>query len=166
MSDQDPGSTPQEAAGTPSRALLTISEAAAASGKDRRTIRRHLDAGRFPGAQRTDSTSGPVWRIPVDELLAAGLTLHAPSAPDEPAPKPADLDALAHLGAERDDWTARALVAAAGAEERGAALADLRRLVAPITAAPIGDGPPHERSTAGPIPEQPAGDRRPRWWRR
>jgi hypothetical protein len=150
------------------RPELSISELAAATGRDRRTVDRWIKSGRFVGAHMVDTPTGQAWRVPVAEVVAAGLTLHAPSGPDEPAPKPAALDALAQLVAERDDWKARALVAEAVAEERGAALADLRRLVAPITAAPIGTGEPHDRTTAGPIPEPPAGagDRRARWWRR
>ncbi len=167
--------TPDDAGTQRARPVLTLTEAAAATGKSRRTVGRLLDAGRFDGAQRDDAGT---WRIPVDALLAAGLTLHAPSPPTDasadvapvvptwtPSPSP---DELTAVRAELADWRRRAEVAEAVAEERGAALADLRRLVAPITAAPIGTGAPHDRMTAAPIPEPPAaaGDRRARWWRR
>ncbi|MEU2476069.1 helix-turn-helix domain-containing protein [Streptomyces sp. NPDC012842] len=67
-----------------SRPMLTQREAAAACGVSRTTIRRRREAGDLPGAVQ-DPVRG--WVIPVDDLLAAGLRLHAPSPPDE-APSP------------------------------------------------------------------------------
>lgn len=55
----------------------TLTEAAHVTGKSRVTIRRWLDSGRFPMAFR-DETSGdnpPPWRIPLTDLVAAGLTV-------------------------------------------------------------------------------------------
>ncbi|MFF0408679.1 helix-turn-helix transcriptional regulator [[Kitasatospora] papulosa] len=63
-----------------SRPMLTQREAAAACGVSRTTIRRRREAGDLPGAVQ-DPVRG--WVIPVDDLLAAGLRLHAPSPPDE-----------------------------------------------------------------------------------
>ncbi|MEU9261732.1 hypothetical protein ACN6LF_005665 [[Kitasatospora] papulosa] len=45
-------------------------------------MRRRHEAGDLPGAEQ-DPVRG--WVIPVDDLLAAGLRLHAPSPPDEVA---------------------------------------------------------------------------------
>jgi hypothetical protein len=67
----------------------TLTEAAQVTGRSRVTIRRWLDAQRFPHAFR-DETSGdnpPPWRIPLTDLVAAGFTVspadrlsHRPSA--------------------------------------------------------------------------------------
>lgn len=53
----------------------TLTEAAELTGKSRVTLRRYLDQGRFPNAFRdeADANSRP-WRIPGDDLRAAGLT--------------------------------------------------------------------------------------------
>lgn len=67
------------------RPVLTVTEAARASGVDRRAIRRRLDSGEFPNAYRDVGSQGPEtgpWLIPVEDLLRAGLTLRAPMAPD------------------------------------------------------------------------------------
>jgi hypothetical protein len=111
--------------------MLTVSEAADATGKSRRTIGRLLDAGQLDDAERDDAGT---WRIPVDALLAAGLALHAPSAPDETptnsrptlALPPSEPAALDELRAELADWRRRAEVAEAVAAERAAALDDVR----------------------------------------
>lgn len=67
------------------RPVLTVTEAARASGEDRRTIRRRLDGGEFPNAYRDTGSQGPesgAWLIPVEDLLRAGLTLRDPIGPD------------------------------------------------------------------------------------
>jgi excisionase family DNA binding protein len=70
-SGQHPGDDHRE-----QRPSLTIAEAAKACGVSASTIRRYLHAGRFPSARREPS---PVpgqswqWRIPPEELPAAGL---------------------------------------------------------------------------------------------
>ncbi|MFI6125431.1 helix-turn-helix transcriptional regulator [Streptomyces sp. NPDC051064] len=66
-----------------SRPMLTQREAAAACGVSLSTIRRRREAGDLPGAVQ-DPVRG--WVIPVDDLLSAGLRLHAPSPPDKVAP--------------------------------------------------------------------------------
>lgn len=66
-----------------SRPMLTQREAATACGVSRTTIRRRREAGDLPGAVQ-DSARG--WLIPVEDLLAAGFRLNAPSPPDEEAP--------------------------------------------------------------------------------
>jgi hypothetical protein len=111
---------------------IPITEAATAAGRDRRTIRRWLDAGRFPNAYRTATGE---WRIPPNDLLIAGLRLHAPTPPDveqQPparAPEP-DVEALR---IERDEWRRRAEVAEAVAAERAEALADARLALRALT---------------------------------
>lgn len=55
---------------------VTISTAARMVDVDRRIIRRHLEAGRFPRAQRAPGESGTgtgPWQIPVTDLYEAGL---------------------------------------------------------------------------------------------
>ena len=55
---------------------LTIAEAARLSGVSVSTIRRYLAAGRFPGAHQPPSPipgQRGLWRIPTQDLLAAGL---------------------------------------------------------------------------------------------
>ncbi len=63
------------------RPSLTLSEAASVCGVSRSTIRRKHEAGDFPNAFK----SGPdnAWRIPVTDLLGAGLNPGRPSPPDE-----------------------------------------------------------------------------------
>jgi hypothetical protein len=68
-----------------SQPSLTIAEAARLGGVSASTIRRYLAAGRFPTAQQQSSPvpgrRGP-WRIPTQELLAAGLRPRQPRTPD------------------------------------------------------------------------------------
>src|SRR5438552_2174901 len=55
---------------------LTIREAELATGINSRSIRRRLAAGTFPGAFKDadrDRPNARVWRIPVEDLEAAGL---------------------------------------------------------------------------------------------
>lgn len=50
------------------------------------TIRRYLRAGRFPNARQEPSPlpgqPGRQWRIPTEDVLAAGLGRHTPASPD------------------------------------------------------------------------------------
>ena len=68
-----------------SRPSLTIAEAARLGGVSASTIRRYLAAGRFPTAQQQPSPvpgqRGP-WRIPTQDLLAAGLRPRQAQPPD------------------------------------------------------------------------------------
>ena len=58
------------------KTTYTLSEAAEVTGKGRATIRRYLDAGRFPNAfQEGTADPFPAWRIPSSDLIAAGLTI-------------------------------------------------------------------------------------------
>lgn len=62
-----------------SRPSLTLSEAAAACGVSRSTIRRKHETGAFPSAWKD---SEGAWRVPVEDLLGAGLRPGRPSPPD------------------------------------------------------------------------------------
>jgi hypothetical protein len=53
---------------------VSLSELAAATGLSRITIRRYLDAGRFPRAFRDPDAGTPSpWRVPLSDVKAAGL---------------------------------------------------------------------------------------------
>jgi len=104
MSTAEPG--PQRPA------LLT--EAAAAVSRDRRTVRRQLDAGRYPNAYRG---SDGQWRIPITDLAAAGFRVNAPSGPEWAPPAP-DVEALAQLRTENAVLRERIAAAEALATER------------------------------------------------
>lgn len=62
---------------------FSLSEAAQVTGLSRVTIRRYLDAGRFPNAFRDPySARRPVpWRVPAADLTQAGLSLTEPMTP-------------------------------------------------------------------------------------
>lgn len=103
----------------PARPALTISEAARATRLDRRTIRRRLDTDAFPNAYR-EGEGGP-WRIPVGDLIAAGLHLYAtePATSTTPTPAPRiDTTELDRLRTENTELRRRAEVAEAIATER------------------------------------------------
>lgn len=53
------------------RPAWTLTEAVQHTGASRSTIRRYLDAGKFPNAYKDSSK---VWRFPLEDLLAAGLS--------------------------------------------------------------------------------------------
>lgn len=92
------------------RPLLTLSEAASATGKHRNTIRNALDSGAFPNAAKDASGA---WRVPVTDLLAAGFHLHAPTPPQ----------------ATESNTTQREVVEADVVERLRAEVAELRRRV-------------------------------------
>jgi hypothetical protein len=58
---------------------FTLSEAAKLTRVSRSSVRRMLDAGKFPTAVRMDDAGNPdltaPWRVPLSDLLAAGLTI-------------------------------------------------------------------------------------------
>lgn len=137
------------------RPRWSASEAARRCGVGRATIQRALDAGRLPGAVRTDKG----WQIPLEALLAAGYTPDRPSAPDQPAPaqarparerhraasapdleqaqRVAELETL--LAAERaraDLEHAHRVAAETLAAERAERVADLRHALRMIESAP------------------------------
>ena len=66
----------EHAVNSPDDPNYSLTEAAAACGVGRSTIRRRLDASVFPTAFRLDGPDGPgsgEWRIPLSDLRAAGL---------------------------------------------------------------------------------------------
>jgi Helix-turn-helix domain len=70
------GQLPSPEQDLPSGLRLTITQAAQLCGVSASTIRRHLAAGRFPTAHQEPGTSPGQrgrWRIPTQDLLAAGL---------------------------------------------------------------------------------------------
>ena len=57
------------------RPAWTLTEAVARTGVSRSTLRRYLDAGKFPSAYKDSSNA---WRFPLEDLLAAGLSVSVP----------------------------------------------------------------------------------------
>jgi predicted DNA-binding transcriptional regulator AlpA len=57
------------------RPAWTLSEAVQRTSASRSTLRRYLDAGRFPNAYKDTSNA---WRFPLEDLLAAGLSVSEP----------------------------------------------------------------------------------------
>lgn len=62
-----------------------VPEAAALCGCSIDTVRRHLRDGRFPRAFQDGDVSNAAWRIPLSDLVAAGLYQPGPAEPDPPA---------------------------------------------------------------------------------
>lgn len=94
---------------SPSEGSYTISEAVKVTGRSRPTIRRYLDAGRFPNAFRAPSETGnEPWKIPARDLRAAGMTLQGDTAPTTSDTGQASID----------DLQTRLAVAEALADER------------------------------------------------
>lgn len=143
------------------RPTFTVSAAAAATGLSRRTLGRMLDAGELNGATRDESGA---WSIPVESLLAAGLSLHAPSPPTPPPAAAVVVDPVDALRAEMESWRRRAEVAEAVAVERAAALDDVRAALAMAQRLlTTGDTPtPGVAPPAAAAPVAP----RARWWKR
>jgi DNA-binding transcriptional MerR regulator len=67
--------------------LLSISEAARATGKSIPTIRNYLDKGKLPNAKSKPKGSSKAWFIPLADLVAAGL-LDKVTSGSEPAQAP------------------------------------------------------------------------------
>lgn len=128
------------------RPRLTVNEAVEATGTPRTTLRRMLvDQGAFPQAAKDKQGA---WRIPVDDLLAAGLTLSRSATSggghegdhggttggtkevatgDHGHPVSAEVEQLREELAEANQ---RAAVAEAVAAERDRMLADRDRIIA------------------------------------
>ena len=148
------------------RPTFTVSSAAEATGKSRRTIGRMVSTGELVGAHKNDEGA---WVIPLEALLGAGLRVNAPSPPD-PTPialapvtpsAPVEPSELERVRSEAIEWRRRAEVAEAIATERAAALEDVRaalaiaqRMLPPIATMAIDP----------PAPAEP--ERRARWWRK
>ena len=67
VTDEGAGGPVQSRTGSP---VLTLSQAATACATNRGALRRALSAGRFPNAYKAGDG---IWRIPVDDLGAAGF---------------------------------------------------------------------------------------------
>lgn len=137
-----------------SRPMLNQREAATACGVSRSTIRRRREAGDLP-----NSVQDPVrgWLIPVDDLLAAGFRLHAPSPADEDSSPEAEGRPVAEepgtaaLRAELEQLRHAHALAVAEAQHlrgqlavrqeqlvaRGEHIADLRKTLAALVWAPL-----------------------------
>lgn len=78
------------------RPRWTVAQAARECGVSPDTIRRRLKADAFPNADRSGKQGA--WRIPVEDLIAAGLTPGKPSAPAQavPAQSPTQRIGTAH----------------------------------------------------------------------
>lgn len=66
--------------------MFSLSEAALVCSVSRATVRRALDAKRFPNAYRSTGMKGPgtgPWMIPLADLLSAGFRLNSPVPPFE-----------------------------------------------------------------------------------
>lgn len=59
------------------RPAWTLTEAVQRTGASRSTLRRYLDAGKFPNAYKDTSKA---WRFPLEDLLAAGLGVSEPAS--------------------------------------------------------------------------------------
>lgn len=99
---------------------FTLTEAAAVSGVSRVTLRRWLDAGRFPSAfQQPPVGKAPAtWLIPAADLIAQGLSLDSTgSSPRRRSDR----------SFEPDTYGSRLAVAEALAEERLRTIESLNR---------------------------------------
>src|SRR5215217_7513906 len=85
------GQLPGSEQGLWSEPRLTIAEAARLCGVSASTIRRYLADGRFPGAHQQPSPipgQRGLWRIPTQDLLAAGLRSRQTAHPNNSSTSP------------------------------------------------------------------------------
>jgi hypothetical protein len=74
-------------AAPPPRPAFTVGEVVERCGVSKSTVKRRLREGSFPSAFQDDPANPQSpWRIPVEDLLAAGLNPGRPSPPDPPTP--------------------------------------------------------------------------------
>ncbi|MDJ0347156.1 helix-turn-helix domain-containing protein [Streptomyces sp. H10-C2] len=149
------------------RPRLTQREAAAACGVHLSTIRRYREAGRLPHAQRDPSRG---WLIPVEDLLAVGLRLHAPAPPEGEPPTVSgratplgdpvsgdERSTTARLEQALKEERHRREIAELKAEYLAANVADLRRHVLALTPGPTAG--PADPESEGEPPTLPAQSR-------
>lgn len=165
--------TPVVAQGGPH---LGMAEAVKATGMSRTTMQRRLKDGDVPGAHRGLDGN---WSIPIRGLIEAGM-MPRTTPPDAPAPRttvvgrptatPLDPTEMDRLRAEVDRLRAERDLARMLADERAAALADLRKaldtLSRALPAAPDPTDPTDEPGTPVTAPAAATPTRRPRWWTR
>ncbi len=175
-----PGTVPERAPGYAAGQSFTISEAAAVTGTSRTTIRRLLDEGQLAGAFELPMAPGSsrrIWRVPLADLLAAGLTVTDPDGPgDRHTDAPADADGpqsgdgSAGQSAEIDALRARldALERLVDAERRRgddmARMAEQAQRVAELALRRLGPGdsePEGPQEPAGAATAAPEGDKGP-----
>lgn len=108
---------------------LTLSEASAAMGVSKDTLKRALRNGRLPNARQRDDDSR-TWEVPVGDLAAAGYRPKSAELASVPAPRnPHEQDndpALRELRDRVDHLQHELTVARALADERAARIADLQ----------------------------------------
>lgn len=142
------------------RPRFTMSEAAERAGVSRSTIRRRVEAGDFTNATKDDEG---VWRIPVEDLLAAGFTLSRPAEVEAETQTPpseraqVEAEELAELRREVVELRARVEVERAQrqaaeqvAAERSEHLATMRqalRMIEASTTTPRPESAPTEPAT-------------------
>jgi virulence-associated protein VagC len=102
-------------------AALSLTEAALVCGRHGSKLRRYLTGKRFPNAHRD---SGGAWRIPIADLVSAGLLPRA--LPDGPKALAEMETALERQQAENAELRRRIAVAEALADERAERIEDLR----------------------------------------
>lgn len=90
------------------RPRLTIGQIAKRTGRSKRTVQRYLEAGKFPGAEMVEG----IWRIPLEDVLSAGLPLDRVQNPEPVKEAPKE-----DTGEDADEWKARALQAEAKVAE-------------------------------------------------
>ena len=113
------------------RQSMTLRDVADASGIDRRTLTNQVKDGRFPNAFRETSDQGVAkgpWFIPLEDLVAAGITLDGPPAraPEVTLTPEAVRAELDTVRAELADERSRRRVAEAIAAERATTIEHLR----------------------------------------
>lgn len=118
-----PMNTPQDTTSEPvmtQRPVLTIAQAAEATSTSESTIRRKIKAGVFEHAFQEhpgEDVPNNTWFIPIEDLIAAGYKVNAPTPPDEGSGEQVidlrdgidekDLR-IVRLEGERDVWRAKA----------------------------------------------------------
>lgn len=156
-------------------AWFTLTEAAAATGKSRSTIKKYLADDRFPQAQQGRRRGQLVWVIPLVDLLAAGLTPNAPQD-CERRRRPAGRGGtqggrLAEVEAELAELRVRAQVAEVRAEtaerlirQQAEHVGDLRRALLMLEAGTsnTAESSPEREQAQAPLTRRV--EKRPRRW--
>jgi hypothetical protein len=154
----------------PRRVTLTFAQAAEATGVSKSTIRRMFERQEFPQAFKDPSGT---WRLPVEDLLVAGLVLHRTDR--GPGDEPGSLtQEFERLQVENRVLRERLQSVTALAEERGERIHDLRLALRMLPASwaerfqpsgePTEGAPAMAEAESSPRPEpsaQPAPDQDP-----
>ena len=145
------------------RPAWTLTEAVQRTGASRSTIRRYLDAGKFPNAYKDTSKA---WRFPIEDLLAAGLSVSEPPAEQaQSMPTEQPSNAVAEQVSKLEQALREERARADNAERLAASyldnVHDLRRALRMLEAAPSkpeqateqAQSVPSEQPTSSPTPE-------------